>query len=107
MTMEIKFRAWDKGLKIMFVPDSITPSGLGISDRYHTFSDVLMQYTGQPDKNGNNICVGDIWSDGRSTHHIKSLGYFYWLVFGSQMQVEFEKGEIIGNEFENPELVGE
>lgn len=85
---------------------------------------ILMQSTGLKDKNGKEIFEGDIITDGTSIVDVKSyqtLG-FYTVVngeerfFGSNTSIkDFENGveefssvtEIIGNIYENPELLEE
>jgi uncharacterized phage protein (TIGR01671 family) len=112
MTREIKFRVWDKKFKnwtismLQYNPDgSLTAEPNGI----------LMQYTGLKDKNGKEIYEGDICPSkisGESQVIIFSKCGFtvgdknseypaslqYLPVFHNQM-------EVIGNIYENPELL--
>ena len=119
MAREIKFRAWDKELKRMLPSPSgsITTDRLGLNHslvlRYPaTF--VVMQYTGLQDKNRVEIYEGDV-----VRHSTKIPGRLEWLA-GFQMPViwiqsglaynmwrpqEAERWEVIGNIYENPELV--
>lgn len=121
---EIKFRAWNKNLKKMYKIGQITlekgtwnyePDNreyIGMSIPYQP-SFVLMQYTGLKDKNGKEIYEGDIvtcgdknikylieWQDtglkGRQWNNSSYIGLKYW-------QKDLE---VIGNEFDNPELLG-
>lgn len=121
---EIKFRAWNKNLKKMYKIGQITlekgtwnyePDNreyIGMSIPYQP-SFVLMQYTGLKDKNGREIYEGDIvtcgdknikylieWQDtglkGRQWNNSSYIGLKYW-------QKDLE---VIGNEFDNPELLG-
>ena len=128
MKREIKFRAWDKVYKEM-VPMDIEDSFLvhftnggiycnykiGAIKRVPDNEIELMQYTGLTDKNGKEIYEGDIikWTSKDNE------------IVDSPLIVEFLKDhwapscgcssnsgfwddcEIIGNIYENPELLGE
>ena len=112
---EIKFRAWHKNTKVMLDPVDlhtmcVLNGGLGFSDDI-----VLMQYTGLKDKNGIEIYEGDIISFGGAINYIviwgdePFLAFYYKPIAGGEMFVlkkrECEKLEVIGNIFENPELL--
>tara|TARA_R110000764_G_scaffold199584_1_gene284919 strand:+ start:985 stop:1398 length:414 start_codon:yes stop_codon:yes gene_type:complete len=133
---EIKFRAWDapnnqmvysknedcfyvntKGVLFMYgIPK--TKGTVGNLTRYHKSYDV-MQYTGLKDKNGKEIYEGDVV-------RIKGLaikGTDYPIIFDKAAFGFFEHHyskqlwilgnfnpddmEVIGNIYENPELIGE
>lgn len=124
---EIKFRAWDKecyqkelamcGWEEMF---KVTINGIFKNNRYE-----LMQYTGLHDKNGKEIYEGDIVSyqfesmfgfgkkkviytvifeDGQfSTTHLKfndKTSLAWYRLHQKEMDIE-----VIGNIYENPELI--
>lgn len=129
---QIKFRAWHKNLKKMVdvyqmvfdfatnrsrkeleEPDLITSVGKlhGIGGSYE-----LMQYTGLKDKNGKEIYEGDIleWKseeEGSSdkyevTWNEEKCGFrAEWLRDRKQMHSPENDFEIIGNIYENPELL--
>ena len=124
-----KFRAWDSWRKRMSVVDRIYIDTKGVrfyddfGEYWRDFSDVeLMQFTGLKDKNGKEIFEGDIITNGTAIVDVKShqtLG-FYTVVngeerfFGSNTSIkDFENDveefssvtEIIGNIYENPELL--
>ena len=124
---EIKFRVWDKKHKKMSLVDAIDFEhdeiyGKNGCERYtpKPFKDIeLMQYTGLTDKNGKEIYEGDIvevWSFVRWIGFIKYLpekaAFVLWdyekfpylddFVYLSQFEDGFE---ILGNIFENPELM--
>lgn len=126
MKRKIKFRAWDEDSSQMHYPDSIdTNTGIqfchyhGEASRkadphpvlLHLTADDLMQYTGLQDKNGKDIYQGDIitvrnegayaivWSEEFGCWHI-SQGDGHWMIYE-----ENKSAVIIGNIYENPELV--
>lgn len=120
---ELKFRAWDLEFKEMITEDlMISSSGdlycnykTGAIKAFPTGTYEIMEYTGFKDKNNKEIYEGDIF---------KSSGEYRW------SEVKFEEGkfiinlrgarrfdlcelfeghdrpEVIGNIFENPELLG-
>ena len=132
---EIKFRAWDKLNKEMFNVESINFQERQVyrdTVSYREFNDVeLMQYTGLKDKNGKEIYEGDIVKfkdcsiDG--TKEFYNIGVIEregkrdelvisQLIFEKSYFTEnymdfinetFELSEIIGNIYENPELLKE
>ena len=124
---EIKFRVYDEDYKKMRylndLHDSITFRENG-NAYYHNmqtglgewFSD-LMQYTGLKDKNGVEIYEGDIIEQGamlfKIEYNIKVIGFVLVpireYVF-DYMPVNVENhlpGQVIGNIYENKELLGE
>ena len=124
-----RFRAWDKTDKKMYLVDEINFNhgefesiGVGITFLRGADKVELMQSTGLKDKNGKEIFEGDIITNGEEVVDVKNhptLG-FYTVVngverfFGSNISIkDFEKDveefssvtEIIGNIYENPELL--
>ena len=129
-----KFRAWDSSKKEMFTDTfAITESGQVVvveqesvaSPPDYVFVEhlVVMQSTGLKDKNGKEIFEGDILTDGHTTGDIRNhptLG-FYTVDESSKEGYlsdtvgieDFEEAkefmrnsiEVIGNIYENPELL--
>src|SRR3990172_9291204 len=111
---EIKFRAWilsnPKGyMAIQGEPDLETLK----SFIFHYGDKDLMQYTGIKDKNGKEIYEGDICSFKGGKYEIQYgetlMGFFQKMVpkhTGHFLQNQnMNKCEVIGNIYENPELV--
>jgi hypothetical protein len=115
---EIKFRAWHKELKKMFYNCTVNSFGTWQCESTHFGgeNDTLMQFTGLKDKNGKEIYEGDIitfYSDslnGQKTFVVgwKGLG-FGFMPFGNVWDFGHycEDYEIIGNIYQNPELLKE
>ncbi len=125
----IKFRAWD-GEKFIeeYSPDDFV-IGLdggfwelendGTWNKMHgnrSKNIVLMQFTGLLDKNGKEIYEGDVVKCGRSTAVVEWDEYidqdFYWgnasgfkFNFDSDEMDGQRSYEVIGNIYENPELI--
>ena len=122
---EIKFRAWVKEKKAIFevilinyVTKKVTylleRVGHLLSIRDAKFNDVeLMQYTGLKDKNNNEIYEGDIIFLHGSKYKVifKTEGARFVLRNNEfELEITFinnnnERMEIIGNIYENPELM--
>ncbi len=130
MNREIKFRAWDKKEKKMFLPDCITLSYEkdSVNDGYYYEKAVnpkddkfiLMQYTGLKDKNGKEIFEGDIavvrslhdgdeyvWNNEKQQPIPFGISWHeFGFAFGNScMSYRPYDYEVIGNIFENIELL--
>lgn len=120
---EIKFRAWDKKYKEMIEDIWIAPEygWLLLSDndamcereRPEEGQCFLMQYTGLKDKNGKEIYEGDIvrYNDPmKSKEEYRKNPYTCLKVSWIKHKCCFVgcfQGEVIGNIYENPELLKE
>jgi uncharacterized phage protein (TIGR01671 family) len=125
---EIKFRAWDKKDKIMRGQDGWLDIAVGkgfcgiqTEDNPHEFVSkhcydlIPMQYTGLKDKNGKEIYEGDIMTTdcdceyaclGHQAKVVYDEQHAYFSIAGNMLGEGVEL-EVIGNIYENPELVKE
>ncbi len=118
---EIKFRAWDKKRKEMGIVEEFD-FNKGVSVRsektkkgwyvYLESGNIeLMQFTSLKDKNGKEIYEGDILDVDMFGYTIKSEvewcpGGFWGIEHSdSKRTIPVRKSEIIGNIYENPELL--
>lgn len=115
MSRVIKFRAWDKIEKQIIIPSYV------FNDERET-DYILMQYTGLKDKNDKEIYEGDIititYSNGEkikkyAVKYCDDCGYYMLKSIDRKYDLDTfcgygkEQIEIIGNIYENPELLKE
>ncbi|MCD0763307.1 hypothetical protein I5B49_04405 [Staphylococcus aureus] len=125
--MMLKFKAWDKDKKVMSIIDEIDfNSGyILISTGYKSFDEVkLLQYTGLKDKNNTEIYDGDIAEFkyphdkrfkeiGVITHSAEKACFVIKMIRDTVQEFELYRGvansylKVIGNKFDNPELLEE
>lgn len=120
MSKEIKFRAWDG--EDMYIPEiQENEQGENINDWFTSFRNVtLMQYTGLKDKNGKEIYEGDVVEYlERGMKNCVGIGQVTWNKDGWNVEGFYDGSqdepgrafsenaqlEIIGNVWENPELI--
>lgn len=107
---EIKFKVWDKARKVML--DDVRLSGM-LNKKLKCKSVEFLQYTGLKDKNGVELYCADVCQvDGLGVCEV-GICEFYGAVFKRdgwnhavvESVVEQDGFEIIGNIYENPELL--
>jgi uncharacterized phage protein (TIGR01671 family) len=123
---EIKFRAWDKKDKIMWEPMTLSDLILGgwemenadcswslPNEDYIQFSHddtIWIRFTGLKDKNGKEIYEGDLFRWCGNIREILWISSAYrcgWNIAQGNGTDGASSIEIIGNKYENPELLSE
>jgi hypothetical protein len=109
---EISFRAWDKVNWKMSVCAGFLSGQVIIIEEDGTVTGkkdddfILMQFTGLLDKNGKEIHEGDIVSCENEQETVEYTDRAEFYPFGSHdFSWEGKECEIIGNIYENPELI--
>ena len=124
---EMKFRAWDKESRKMFSENIVDDGHLELYNgmSFKRFGDCLeddcielMQFTDFKDKNGKEICEGDIvqanFRKGKKKYIVSENSVYGNSAFMipeefhyKLMDLNYEEKEleVIGNKFENPELL--
>jgi hypothetical protein len=116
---EIKYRAWEKSLKQMIPVDNIDfeKRMINTESAWRMFDEIqLMQYTGIKDKNDKEIYEGDVihcdgylnlyavWDEENARFAFLCTD---WVVTqGQPIRPHISSYYIIGNIYENPELIG-
>ena len=115
-----KFRAWDKEIKKMEYNPSVPVfdeiSRVNLNGWFHREEFEFMQFTGLLDKKGKEIYEGDICQLGDSRIYVEFSHGAFWFMYNnndgftydwaiSNNQWDDKDIEIIGNIFENPELL--
>ena len=114
MNRKIKFRVYDHVFKKMVEPDFVNKEGIGVytdSNGVTATSRELMQFTGLIDKNGKEIYEGDIVrvmnlkNTKEAQREVITMNPFDMLLALAFYLKNGEPYEVIGNKFENPELL--
>ena len=121
---EIKFRAWDKRRKEMYFPEELIWNedhefiyASDLSSGHVQYDEIeLMQFTGLKDKNRKEIYEDDVvkceggllliqWKDNLAHFHCDYLKTIKENIREIRMYNLNEKSEVLGNIYENPELL--
>ena len=121
MNREIRFRAWDNKQKEFHTWESLKCNSISVAYLFNNTDLRLLQYTGLKDKNGKEIYEGDIcrcWGgvEFNSYYEYNKIYEVKWQGSGFDMIINdcgygwnyssgFDYIEIIGNIYENPELL--
>lgn len=109
---EIKFRTWSIIGRRMYDWEQMHAYPAHHLSQYFRHHDMyaLMQYTGLKDKNGVGIYEGDIVHIASSPQEDNKVEYckgiYMLLPHGLYLSDWYQSVEVIGNIYENPELVG-
>ncbi len=111
---EIKFRQWDSIRRVWYTDIGAVGDGMWNGFPYVSWELYpIMQYTGLKDRNGKEIYEGDILSFVPIDHKKFNNPYPPFSVFWNDKECGFclwsprEDVEVIGNIYENPELLGD
>ena len=120
MSREIKFRIWDNKYKVMRMEDFVIDNSFDCVSGWLDNS-ILMQYTGLKDKNGKEIyeydfvkCIaapsgkkvaGEMIGKIMQDHFGWTISVWFKNEWWGYAKMDFRSLEVIGNVYENPELV--
>ena len=106
MQRTIKFRAIDKKTKTVVFEGTLSDVR-NAAGRLNFTTWEWLQYFGLKDKNGKEICEGDIlkYANGRLSDPIEFPKDYTWLKARTENPHWRSDVEVIGNVFENPELL--
>ncbi len=103
---KIKFRVWYRGNENIMRYDGFCLNPIQNSEEQNG---VIMQFTGLLDKNGKEIYEGDIMKTESGICEVKWYdkgACFRWMFDGnSESPLNYDDREVIGNIYENPELL--
>lgn len=106
---QIKFRAWDKDSKHVY---DLKALPVGELQRLNELGDPVMQFTGLLDKNGKEIYEDDVVEIDlvgkcRVVYLDHSMKFYFQTLedFNGQFVASVDKINLIGNVYENPELL--